>query len=242
MPCSVSTRQICSTGESHLVDVDVVDDQVSRRSSSAAAKNAEAVLRISFARRNSAFSRLSRLTSADSVVDSADKGLDPVSIQFRRVAGFMPSSDPTWVRAATLEHCASARCSWYIRTARSRVSASNFRGAALGSRLPLDRNPPDPGRFNAAVGVAGKSKLRRHGSDGRGSVVLEEPREAPSVNAPLAAGAEQEANRTTMVTTKVIDIVITDRFNDSPGRPNGERLIFCNGHVGHALALVSQPS
>lgn len=72
--------------------------------------------------------------------------------------------------------------------------------------------------------------------------MLEEPREAPSVNAPLAAGAEQEANRTTMVTTKVIDIVITDRFNDSPGRPNGELLIFCNGHVGHALALVSQPS
>ncbi len=41
---------------------------------------------------------------------------------------------------------------------------------------------------------------------------------------PLAAGAEQEANKTTMVTTKVIDIVITDRFNDAPGRPNGDPL------------------
>lgn len=43
---------------------------------------------------------------------------------------------------------------------------------------------------------------------------------------PLAPGAEQEANRTTMVTTKVIDIVITDRFNDAPGRPNVDLLLF----------------
>jgi hypothetical protein len=63
--------------ESCLVDVDIVDDQESRRLSSAAAKNAEAVLRISFARRSSAFSRLSRLTSADSAVDSGDGELDP---------------------------------------------------------------------------------------------------------------------------------------------------------------------
>ena len=83
--------------ESHLVCVDVSDDQVSRRSSSAAAKNAEAVLRISFARRSWTFSRLSRRTSADSAVDSGDEGLDPASIQFRRGAGFIPSSDPTWV-------------------------------------------------------------------------------------------------------------------------------------------------
>ena len=41
------------------VGVDVGDDQRSLRSSSAAAKNADAVLRISFARRSSAFSRSS---------------------------------------------------------------------------------------------------------------------------------------------------------------------------------------
>ena len=40
-----------------------------------------------------------------------NEGLDPASTQFRSVAGFTPSSDPTWVRAATLEHCASAKCS-----------------------------------------------------------------------------------------------------------------------------------
>lgn len=52
--------------KAHPVGVDMIDDQVNRRSSSAAEKNADAVLRSSFARRNSAFSRLSRLTSADS--------------------------------------------------------------------------------------------------------------------------------------------------------------------------------
>lgn len=47
-----------------LVLVDVGDDHLSRRSSSAAAKNADAVLRISFARFSSAFSRRSALTSS----------------------------------------------------------------------------------------------------------------------------------------------------------------------------------
>ena len=37
---------------------------------------------------------------------------------------------------------------------------------------------------------------------------------------PLAAGTEQEVNRITMVTTNVIDIVITVRFNEALGRPN----------------------
>lgn len=35
------------------------------------------------------------------------------------------------------------------------------------------------------------------------------------VSIPLVAGAEQEANRATMVTANVIDIVSTDRFNDA---------------------------
>lgn len=62
---------------------------------------------------------------------------------------------------------------------------------------------------------------------------------------PLAVGAEQEAISTTMVTTKVIDIVITDRFSDAPGRPNGELLLFSNGPFGRELALANsatQPS
>ncbi len=125
------------------MDIDVVDNQVSRRSSSAAAKNAEAVLRISFARRSSAFSRLSRLTSADSAEACGDAVFGPASIQFRRVAGFTPSSDPTCVRATTLQHCASARCSCYIRTARSRVSESNFRGAAMGPVFLVRSEPSD---------------------------------------------------------------------------------------------------
>ena len=47
------------------VSVDVVDDHRSRRSTSAAAKNADAVLRISLALRNSATSLRSATTSAD---------------------------------------------------------------------------------------------------------------------------------------------------------------------------------
>ena len=42
-----------------------------------------------------------------------------------------------------------------------------------------------------------------------------------------AARVEQEENRTTTVTVKVIDIVITDRFHDAPVRPNVEFLSFC---------------
>jgi len=52
-----------------LVGVDVVDDHLSLRSSSAAAKNAEAVFRISLARRSSRFSRSSSaMRFASSVV------------------------------------------------------------------------------------------------------------------------------------------------------------------------------
>src|SRR5690242_8971510 len=46
------------------IGVDVADDYLSRRSSSADAKNALAVFKISFARRNSAFSARNRRTSA----------------------------------------------------------------------------------------------------------------------------------------------------------------------------------
>ncbi len=54
MPCSVSTAQIGTTEETFPVGVDIVDDHRSRRSTSAAAKNALAVFKISFALRNAA--------------------------------------------------------------------------------------------------------------------------------------------------------------------------------------------
>ncbi len=50
--------------EAILVLIDVGDDHLKRRSSSAAAKNAEAVLRISFARFSSAFSRRNAASSS----------------------------------------------------------------------------------------------------------------------------------------------------------------------------------
>ena len=64
-PCSDSTRQIGSTPNRVLVLVDEPHERRCGRSSSAA-KKADAALRISFARRSSASSALSRLISADS--------------------------------------------------------------------------------------------------------------------------------------------------------------------------------
>ena len=69
------------------MDVDVVDDLAGRRPGSTRAKNAEAVpedlirsAQLGAARRSAAFSRVNRLSSADSGLDSVDKGLDLASI------------------------------------------------------------------------------------------------------------------------------------------------------------------
>lgn len=118
MPCSFRTRQVCTAGEPNLVDGDVVTDQVGERPGFAAARNADAVLRIAIARRSSASSLLRRLSSPDSGDDSDDEGIYPASIHFRRGRRFTPRIEPTWMRAATWEHCSLARCSRYILTAR----------------------------------------------------------------------------------------------------------------------------
>jgi len=76
--------------EAVLEVFDVGDDYLSRRSSSAAAKNADAVRKISFARRSSAFSRLKVCSSTATSFDTP--GRRPVStsicsIQPRIVSG-----------------------------------------------------------------------------------------------------------------------------------------------------------
>src|SRR3954451_9095984 len=116
------------------VVVDVGDDYRIRRSSSAAAKNADAVLRISFARRSSVFSFFSRAFSSASANPDDSTGraaFAAASIQFLKVSGLMSSSSPTLRRAGSLGSPSASR-SAYMRTARSRVSASNFRGAGTG--------------------------------------------------------------------------------------------------------------
>src|SRR3954465_3367443 len=115
---------------------DVVADQRSRRSSSAAAKNADAVLRISFARRSSATSRRSALASSDASVVTPGRTPESISsrsVQLRSVAGLMSSTAPTALRAVSFDSPRSRMRSWYIRTARARVSSSYLRGAGTAS-------------------------------------------------------------------------------------------------------------
>src|SRR4051794_28514668 len=169
------------------VIVDVGDDYRSRRSSSAWAKKADAVFRISFARRSSAFSFFRRAFSSASDNPEGSTGrsaFSAASTQFRSVAGLMPSSSPTLRRAASLGSPSRTR-SAYMRTARSRVSASNFRGAdtgpvsllvgpftcprtihvaVVGSRgellvTPADVTPPGPVRASITPAVAGRRVL-----------------------------------------------------------------------------------
>src|SRR4029453_9775755 len=117
------------------VGVDVVDDHRSRRSSSAWAKNAAEVFKISFARSSSATRRRNARTSSDSADLGA--GLRPDSTrsrslaQFRNVSGFRSSNTPTWRRAPRFDSPGSASRSRYIRTARSRNSCSYFLGADM---------------------------------------------------------------------------------------------------------------
>src|SRR3954447_21688771 len=119
--------------EAPLVLVDELDDHFSRRSSSAWAKNADAVLRISFARRSSRFARSnSAIRAASSVVVP---GRTPSSIsawvtQLRSVSGLMPNCLPTRANAPGWVAW-SRRASTAIRVARSRSSSGYFLGAAM---------------------------------------------------------------------------------------------------------------
>src|SRR5699024_4374610 len=108
------------------VGMHVLHYDPSLRSSSAEAKKAEAVRRISFARRNWAFSRRRRAFSSST--DSAAGGVSPsptwARTQLRSVDSFIPSSSPTSKRAPRLEISPSPSRSRYMRTARSRNSRS----------------------------------------------------------------------------------------------------------------------
>nr|AIU93891.1 hypothetical protein LRS1606.457 [Rhodococcus sp. NS1] len=152
----MSTAQIGTTEESFPMDVDVIDDHRSRRSTSAAAKNALAVFKISLALRSSAFSSRRRRSSSTSgsslAIDAVGESFrSAASIQFRSVAGAMSSSSPTWRRAAIFGPPCSRIRSRYIRTARSWVSASYFLGADIPAFSLLDQEPPPhPGRFKVA--------------------------------------------------------------------------------------------
>lgn len=123
------------------VGVDVSNDQCNRRSSSAAAKNAEAVFRISLARRSSAFSRRNLASSAAvSVVSPArvPESTSARSTQPRRVPGLTSSNSPVRRWAAAADSRTSRRRSWYILTARSLVSWSYFRKAGMAHSLPCE--------------------------------------------------------------------------------------------------------
>src|ERR687898_2161785 len=104
-----------------VVGADELHDQWEGRSSSAA-KKLEAAFRIALARRSSAFSRFSRLSSADSSV--VTPGRPPLSTSacrthLRTVSPLpTPSSCDTWFIAAHSDSC-SSRTSATIRTARS---------------------------------------------------------------------------------------------------------------------------
>src|SRR3954463_12914923 len=156
MPCSVSTRQIGSApqpaggggaGVAHSPgggSVVVADDSLSRRSTPAAAKNADAVLRISLARRSSAFSRRRRLSSSDSAV--LTPGTRPSSMsaclhQPRNVSGRIPNCGPIRLHAALTDSPGScARASRTIRLARCLISSLNFLGAGTISTFPWDQS------------------------------------------------------------------------------------------------------
>src|SRR4051794_26875375 len=96
-------------------------------------ENADAGLRISFARRSSGFSRSnSAIRAASSVVVP---GRTPSSIsawvtQFRSVSGLMPNCLPTRANAPGLV-AGSRRASTAIRVARSHSSSGYFLGAAM---------------------------------------------------------------------------------------------------------------
>jgi hypothetical protein len=118
--------------------VDEVDQRWEGRSSSAA-KKADALLRIAFARRSSRFSRSSSVSRARSSV--VRPGALPASMracytQFRSESGTIPSCSPTRLHAAlTLSFSGPSTRSSAKRIARSRSSSGYFLGAAMTSIL-----------------------------------------------------------------------------------------------------------
>src|SRR3954449_12809720 len=115
-----------------FVFVDVADGQREGRSSSAA-KKADALFRMAFARRSSRTSRsssASRLASSVVVPGRVPSSISAWVTQLRSVSGLMPSCLP--IRASAPERVAgSRRASTANRVARSRSSSGYFLGAAM---------------------------------------------------------------------------------------------------------------
>src|SRR5215207_730267 len=124
-------RQTPLDSETILMLIDVADHRGAGRSSSAA-KNADAVRRISLVRRSSAFSLFSRRISANS--SDVVPGRVPASTSERRshlrsVSLFTPSLDATAVIAAhSVSYCSCCRASASSRKARCRNTAGNCFG------------------------------------------------------------------------------------------------------------------
>src|SRR5437870_5426428 len=129
--------------------VDEPDHHLARRSSSAFAKYAEASRRISFARRNSTFSRSSCLNRARSSVVSPGRwppSRSACRTQLRSVSAAHPIFSAIEVIAAHCDAC-SWVCSNTIRTARSRTSGENRLGLAMTPSSQGMEPPINPGRF-----------------------------------------------------------------------------------------------
>src|SRR4051794_7824039 len=115
-----------------LVLIDVGDDQREGRSSSAA-KKADALFKIAFARRSSRFSRsrsASRVASSVVVPGRWPWSTSAWRTQLRSVSALMPSCCPIRFNAP-VRVAGSRRASTAIRVARSRSSSGYFLGAAM---------------------------------------------------------------------------------------------------------------
>src|SRR5579885_1505582 len=158
------------------VHVDVADHLFGRRSSSAP-KKAAADFKISFARRNSKFSRSScRTRSFSTVVNPARRPPSTSSwrTQFRNVSGCTPSCSPTSLNPPVSRPRARRHSNTSV-TARSRTSSGCFLGAAIGPILPhRDGASTRPGAvqtYTVAPGMRQPARLRRGNACG-GYVML----------------------------------------------------------------------
>src|SRR5262245_43277793 len=136
---------------------------MSRRSSSAWAKNAAAFFRISLARRSSKFSRSSCLSRCRSSV--VRPGRRPWfrsawRTHFRSVSAVQPIFSAIEVIAAHCESCA-ASCSTTIRTARSRTSGENRLGLVMAPSSCISRSQPSPKLGRVKVGGSPSSSGSR---------------------------------------------------------------------------------
>src|SRR5690606_35768525 len=129
--------------------VDERQHHLPRRSSSAWAKNADALRRISLARRSSAFSRSSSLARSRSASAALRRGSALASARCTHersvwvVQPILPAID---CMAAQREGC-SCTCAWNRRTARSRTSGDYWFCFAIAPSSQVMEPPGRPGRF-----------------------------------------------------------------------------------------------